>query len=70
MFRKNPYENLSGIEVITEIAREVNPLRLPVPAMLSTEMKEIYLSCFEFEPKDRPTFVQLEKRMHFISMFK
>lgn len=67
MYRKDPYDQLSPLEAATQVSQNFNPLRLEVPKGLSHEMAQIFLHCFETLPADRPTFADIESKLHLVS---
>jgi len=43
-----------------------NKLRLSPSPKMSDEMKSLFLSCIQSDPKDRPTFIDIQEKLFII----
>ncbi|CAF0966375.1 unnamed protein product [Rotaria sordida] len=64
-----PWQGMSSAEIVNAI-NAPNHQRLPRPLYATTELYQIMLHCWKFEPTERPTFSQLEKTLGEIELKK
>eukprot|EP01114_Cavostelium_apophysatum_P005990 TRINITY_DN1717_c0_g1_i6.p1 TRINITY_DN1717_c0_g1~~TRINITY_DN1717_c0_g1_i6.p1 ORF type:complete len:1682 (-),score=434.72 TRINITY_DN1717_c0_g1_i6:11-5056(-) len=61
--RKEPYSERSILEVASRVVQPENPLRLLPSERMSQPMKQLFLSCIATDPKDRPTFIDIQEKL-------
>ncbi|CAF2753371.1 unnamed protein product [Rotaria sp. Silwood2] len=64
-----PWQGMSSAEIVNTIDAP-NHQRLPRPPYATTELYQIMLHCWKYEPNERPTFSQLEKTLGEIELKK
>ncbi|CAF3600044.1 unnamed protein product [Rotaria sp. Silwood1] len=64
-----PWQGMSSAEIVNAIDAP-NHQRLPRPPYATTELYQIMLHCWKYEPNERPTFSQLEKTLGEIELKK
>jgi len=58
-----PFEGLNTEDLKIQVAREINPLRPPIPKNCPTEYKNLMEDCWQYSAKDRPTFNQILQKL-------
>lgn len=71
MFDINKYDGVEVLLKLTEIAKEINPLRPEFSSNCDAAYAQLAAECWSFNPKDRPTFdkivptlMDIQKRLH------
>jgi len=65
-----PFEGLSTEELKMQVAREIDPLRPPIPKNCPTEYTDLMKYCWQYSANDRPTFNDVLKGLSNIDCSK